>query len=162
MKHMTCLLRLHASFITTGLSVAVTWHRLDGMKRSIRLFMLLLVSLMLPINGMAQSLMGLGSLPISEPFESAATHAGHGSHGSHGTKGVDSHALDAMCSDCSHAEHNAGSVVCESGQECKTSSLLQVMSGEHPNVPSGQSLTVFSSEFLPAAVADAVWHPPRS
>lgn len=124
--------------------------------------MLLLISLMLPVNGMAQSLMGLGSLPISERFESAAPNADHGSHGAHAAMQTDIHAFDAMCGDCSHTEHNAGSVVCESGQECKTSSLLQVMSGEHPNVPSGHSLAVFSSEFLPAAVADAVWHPPRT
>lgn len=124
--------------------------------------MLLLISLMLPINGMAQSLMGLGGLPAPERFESAAPHADHGSHGAHDAMQVGMHATDAMCGECSHTEHNAGSLVCESGQECKTSSLLPVMSGEHPDVPSGQSLAVFSSEFLPAAVADAVWHPPRS
>ena len=120
--------------------------------------MLLLISLMLPVNGMAQSLMGLGTLPTSERFESAAPYADHGSHAA---MQADIHTPDAMCGDCSHAEHNAGSLVCDSGQECKTSSLLQVMSGGHPNVPSGHSLAVFSSEFLPAAVADAVWHPPR-
>lgn len=149
--------------ICSRLSAAAAWHRLEPMKRSIRLFMLLLISLMLPINGMAQTLMGVGSSSASQVSESVASHASHGTPDGHaGMSMHDDHTKDAMCGNCSDAEHNDDSLVCKSGQECKTSSLLQVFAGTHPRVPPAQSLAVFNSDFLPTAVADAVWHPPRS
>lgn len=119
--------------------------------KSVRLFFLLLLSFALPINGMAQALMvaGQGTLAAHESMQMPAHHAHQGM-------------ADAE-SDCFEASDSSkGSLVCKTGQECKSSSLLQLSLGKPLNLPLGQAPALPSSEPAPSLIPDAVWHPPRA
>lgn len=118
----------------------------------IRLALLLLLSLALPINGMAQMV-----LPTSQGWAMQHDHA-EMSMAMHADKA-------AITDDAECLEHDASgksSAVCKSGQECKTSSLLQVSLGRAPLLPLGQQVSVHPSDIAPALIPDAVWHPPRA
>lgn len=118
--------------------------------KSVRLLVLLLLSLALPLNGMAQALMvaGQGTTPAHESAPMPAHHA---------------HADMAGDSDCMSAgDSSKGSVVCKTGQECKSSSLLQLSLGKPLLLPLGQPPAAQASEPAPALIPDAVWHPPRA
>lgn len=120
--------------------------------KSIRLFVLLLLSFALPINGMAQALMLAGQGTDSHhamPMPSADDH----------------HAHPGMAqSDCFEAADGAkqGSLVCKTGQECKSSSLLQLSLGKLLSLPLGQAPALPPAEPSPSLIPDAVWHPPRA
>lgn len=120
------------------------------MQRHVRLFIFLLLSLVLPINGMAQML-----LPVSQ--------VGNMSHGSQAEASSLMHAEMGMQSDeCVDHEQPGKGVVCKSGQECKTNSLLQLSLGKPPMLPLGQPVPVHPSDSTPSLIPDAVWHPPRA
>lgn len=63
---------------------------------------------------------------------------------------------------CFDHEQPGKDVVCKSGQECKTSSLLQLSLGKPLTLPLGQPVLVHPSDSTPALIPDAVWHPPRA
>lgn len=119
--------------------------------KPVRLFFLLLLSFALPINGMAQALMvaGQGTLGAHESMQMPAHHAHQG--------------MAEAETDCFEAgDSGKGSQVCKSGQECKTSSLLQLSLGKPLSLPLGQAPALPPSEPAPALIPDAVWHPPRA
>ena len=119
--------------------------------KSVRLFFLLLLSFALPINGMAQALMlaGQGSMAAHDSMPMPAHHAHAG--------------MAAGETDCLQADDSGkGSLVCKSGQECKSSSLLQLSLGKPLSLPLGHAPALPSSEPAPSRIPDAVWHPPRA
>jgi len=105
--------------------------------RTVRLVLALLLTLVLPINGIASV------LASSEPCP-----------------------MEQMPSpDHGCCEDDAGSLkmgkICKPGQECKTTSLLQVDLGR-TNFPAPVALaTTFSDDPLLSNVPSGVWRPPR-
>jgi hypothetical protein len=120
------------------------------MKLCIRLCLLLILSIALPVTGMAQVLMTAGS--------SSMDHANHQvSMAKMGSTPV----ADTEHECC--AQHEQGDpTVCKTGQECKTSSLLKITSMKPPLVALGQHVSVPYHGLIPSLVPDAVWHPPRA
>jgi hypothetical protein len=86
-----------------------------------RSFLVLLLVLALPINGMAQLLMPVGSsahhvMPDRVGIEAmAASHASMA-----GVSGAEH--------ECCEANEHGTATVCKTGQECKTASILQLVS----------------------------------
>ena len=113
------------------------------MKRYLRCCLIFLISLALPLSGMAG---------IQAPTEPCPM------------KTMGMAMMGDMGQDCcndmkSPSEHGKP---CKSGQECKTGGMLQVsiiklpVSLPNPVVPS------FFSDFLPAQTPSGVWRPPRA
>jgi hypothetical protein len=113
------------------------------MKRYLRCCLIFLISLALPLSGMA------GVQAPTEPCP---------------MKTMGMAMMGDMGQDCcldmkSPSEHGKP---CKPGQECKTGGMLQVsiiklpVSLPSPVVPS------FSSDFLPAQAPSGVWRPPRA
>jgi len=120
------------------------------MQRLVRLFIFLLLSLALPINGMAQMLLPVGQGGMmsheSQAEASSLMHAGMGMQGD----------------ECFDHEQPGKGVVCKSGQECKTNSLLQLSLGKPLTLPLSQPVLIHRDDTAPALIPDAVWHPPRA
>ena len=110
------------------------------MKRYLRLFLIFLISLALPLSGMAG---------IQSPTEPCPTN----------TTGMTM--MDDMNQDCcgdmsSSADHG------KPGQECRSASLLQVLLGKPATrLSSPQILTIFSDS-LSTQAPSGVWRPPRA
>jgi hypothetical protein len=120
------------------------------MKLCIRLCLLLVLSIALPITGVAQMLMTAGSYSMD--------------HANHQVTAGDMASMSLA--DTEHgccAEHEQGDpTVCKTGQECKTSSLLKVISMKAPSVVLGQHVSAPYIDLIPSLAPDAVWHPPRA
>ncbi len=85
------------------------------------------------------------------------------SHGSHAeASSLMQATMDMQSSECLDHEQPGKGVFCKSGKECKTSSLLQLSLGKPPTLPLGKPVPVHPSDFTPALIPDAVWHPPRA
>ncbi|NKQ10505.1 hypothetical protein [Pseudomonas sp. SST3] len=115
------------------------------MKLFIRLCFSLILSVAIPVTGMAQMLMTTGNPTI--PAES-----------------VDPVAHQAMDDehDCCAPEHlHKYQGVCENGQECQTSSMLESLTEKpaayfpHSHCPSP------SIGLAPSLALEPIWHPPR-
>lgn len=120
-----------------------------------RSFLILLLVLTLPINGMAQMLMPVGSsahhvMPDMEGMEAMA--ANHAS-----MVGVD----DGAGPECCEAHEHGKATVCKTGQECKTASLLQLVAIKAQLMPAAKPVTTPYNDQIPSRLLDAVWHPPR-
>jgi hypothetical protein len=112
------------------------------MKRCLRLCLIFLISLALPLSGMA------GIQAPAEPCPMSAA-------------GMEM--MDAMGQDCcqemgSASEHGKP---CKPGQECRTASLLQASTLKPAVTLSSPMVVSFSSDFLPAQTPSGVWRPPR-
>lgn len=125
------------------------------MKSVMRSFLILLLVLALPINGMAQLLMPVGTsahhvMPTMEGMDAMAAN----------------HALMAGVSgaepECCEGHEQGKASVCKTGQECKTVSLLQIVAAKAQLVPAGIPVNTASNDQIPSRLLDAVWHPPRS
>lgn len=57
---------------------------------------------------------------------------------------------------------NDATTACENGEECKTSSLLQLTLGNVAVPAFSPRPSVSLSGQIPAQIPDVVWHPPRS
>lgn len=55
-----------------------------------------------------------------------------------------------------------GRAVCDTGEECQTSSLFQLASGEFSLPTLSPLLSVSLRDQVPTRAPDTVWHPPRS
>jgi hypothetical protein len=110
------------------------------MKRRLHL-LLLLLSLTLPINGMA----GLIVLSPPCPMEQQ------------GMSMEDMHA--SCCED--QQQQMSGGKVCKTGHECKSSSMLQVSVIKTLVLPAHPTVMSFASDFLPTMSPSGVWRPPR-
>lgn len=125
--------------------------RLAGMKALLRFYFLLLVSLTLPINGMASLLM---------PAQACAVHASQYMP-SPAMPGMDQQmsALDPCCETMAQTGHKQP---CKTGMDCKAGSLLQVGSGKSALLLIDQP-GPFPSSFTPLpGASEPLWHPPRS
>ena len=115
--------------------------RLRRMKRYLSLFLLLLLSVMLPLNGMADRVTPAESCPMA-------------SHGS---------AMDGMQdSGCGDQQQRSGEKTCKIGQECKIGYALQVSAGKASFGPSRQAVPAFTDNFIPSLTPFGVWRPPRT
>ena len=112
------------------------------MQRHLRLFLLLLLSFVLPLNGMA------GVVAVAEPCPMEAQHL----------------AMDGMQGSCCDDQQKqpAAGKTCKSGQECKTGCTLQVSVIKSSVVPSSQTVPSYSLDFIPAPTPFGVWRPPRA
>jgi hypothetical protein len=124
------------------------------MKSYLRPFLILLLVLALPINGMAQLLMPSGPsahhlMPDMESMDAMAT----------------SHALmvgiDGAEPECCEGHEQGKTTVCKTGQECKTASLLQIVAAKAQVIPAAKPVTAPYNDQVPSRLLDAVWHPPR-
>ncbi|MEX6504014.1 hypothetical protein [Pseudomonas zhanjiangensis] len=112
------------------------------MKPHLRLFLLLLLSFALPLNGMAS----MGAFVEPCPMEQQ----------------------DLAMADMEHAccdqqmEQPAAGKTCKSGQECKTGCTLQVCVIKSSIEPSAQTVPSYSLDFVPVPTPFGVWRPPRA
>ncbi|MCQ4325611.1 hypothetical protein CXK94_17345 [Stutzerimonas stutzeri] len=115
------------------------------MKTRLLLCFLLLISLVLPVKGMAGAELAAQpcSLPMSD-LDQAALHMDHAEHGQHDTQDHD------------------GNPLCKSGHQCKVGCLLLVDIPQADAGVASPSLTTFHSEFIPARNCADVWRPPRA
>ncbi|NKQ13223.1 hypothetical protein [Pseudomonas sp. SST3] len=124
------------------------------MKSTIRSFLILLLMLALPINGMAQLLM---------PTELSAHHVMLDMEGMEAMAA--SHALMSGVSgaepECCEGHEQGKTTVCKTGQECKTASLLQIVAAKAQLVPAARPVTTPYNDQIPSRLLDVVWHPPR-
>jgi hypothetical protein len=124
------------------------------MKSYLRSFLILLLVLALPINGMAQLLMpaGLSAHHLMADMESMDAMA-------------TSHALmvgtDGAEPECCEGHEQGKTTVCKTGQECKTASLLQIVAAKAQVIPTAKPVTAPYNDQVPSRLLDAVWHPPR-
>ncbi|MFJ4440750.1 hypothetical protein ACIPZ8_01505 [Pseudomonas sp. NPDC089422] len=113
------------------------------MKRFLRLCLIVLISLALPLGGMA------GGQAATEPCPMQ-------------TLGMTM--MDGMGPDCCQdmkggpADHGKP---CKPGQECKTGGVLQVSVIKTSITPLQPVVTSFTSSFLPVPTPSGVWRPPR-
>ncbi len=112
------------------------------MKRYLRFCLIFLISLALPLSGMAG---------IQAPTEPCPM------------KTMDMAMMDGMGPECCHdmkspSEHGKP---CKPGQECKTGGMLQVSIIKPPFTLFSPVVLSFSSDFLPAPTPSGVWPPPR-
>jgi len=124
------------------------------MKSYMRSFLILLLVLALPINGMAQLLMPVGSsahhvmLDMEGMDAMAANHALMA-----GVSGAEP--------ECCEGHEQGKTTVCKTGQECKTVSLLQIVAAKAQLVPAGKPANTPYNDQALSRHLDAVWHPPR-
>ena len=111
---------------------------------NLRSFLILLLVLALPINGMAQLLMPAGS---------SVHHAMADVQHMDGMNGTED--------DCHTGPDQAETTLCKPGQECKTVSLLQIVAVKAQGIPAAKPVITPYNDLLPTRVLDAVWHPPR-
>ena len=112
------------------------------MKRYLRLCLVCLLSLALPLSGMAAVQMPADPCPM-QAAGSAMSDA----------------MLPDCCQDMGSASESGKS--CKPGQECKTASLLQVSLIKAAALASSPLSISFSSAFMPAQAPSGVWRPPR-
>ena len=113
------------------------------MKRYLRCCLIFLISLALPLSGMA------GVQAPTEPCPMKTT-----GMAMMGDMGQD------CCLDMeSPSDHGKP---CKPGQECRTGGMLQVSIITPPVTLSSPVVLSFSSDFLPAQAPSGVWRPPRA
>lgn len=113
------------------------------MKRYLRFYLIFLISLALPLSGMAG---------IQSPTERCPIK----------TTGMTM--MGDMNQDCCHEMSSSTDPgkTCKPGQECRSASLLQVSLGiPATRWSSPQILTIFSDS-LPTQAPSGVWRPPRA
>ena len=113
------------------------------MKRYLRFCLIFLISLALPLSGMAG---------IQSPTEPCPIK----------TTGMTM--MGDMNQDCCHEMSSSTDhgKTCKPGQECRSASLLQVLLGKPATrLSSPQILTIFSDS-LPTQAPSGVWRPPRA
>lgn len=112
------------------------------MKRHLRLFLLLLLSFTLPLNGLA------GTSAFTEPCPMEA-------------QGLTMDDMQGSCCEDQQKQPGAGKT-CKSGQECKSGCAVQVSVIKSSVVPSSQTVPSFSLDFVSSPTPFGVWRPPRA
>lgn len=113
------------------------------MKGYLRFCLIVLLSLALPLNGVA----GLAAAAEPCPMKAA------------GMEMMGDTAPDC-CEDLDHPSDHGKP--CKSGQECKTASVLQVSTVKPPVTLSSPIVVSFSSDLPPTLAPSGVWRPPRA
>lgn len=113
------------------------------MNRRLWLYFVLLVSFALPLSGVVNAIERLQA-PCPMQLEGVSQ-------------------VGEMNSDCCDEQKSAhaGSKVCKSGEECKTSSLLQVVSVKAPLLVGHPPALHSLNAFIPTPAPSGVWRPPR-
>ena len=114
------------------------------MKRCLRVFFIFLISLSLPLTGMAG---------VEAPTEPCPMQASGMSH----MAGMDGDCCDDMGK---MAEH--GKKACKTGQECKTGSMLQVSVLKPPVTHTGPILALAPLQAVPDHSPADLWRPPTA
>lgn len=130
------------------------------MQRHLRLFLLLLLSFALPLNGMA----GVAAVAEPCPMETQSFAMDRMQTMDDMQAMGDMQAMDDMqgsCCEDRQKQPGAGKT-CKSGQQCKTGYTLQVSVIKSSVVPSSHSVPSFSHDFVPAPTPFGVWRPPRA
>lgn len=118
--------------------------RLLAMKAYLRLLLVLLISLALPVTGMAA--LELSAEPCQmQSATQTYEHIGH---------------LPVVEDDDAHSHE--GNPLCESGHQCKTGSLLQAALAKPGLIAALAPLSVHYPEFYPIRSNADVWRPPRN
>ncbi|HBP6529874.1 hypothetical protein [Pseudomonas aeruginosa] len=110
------------------------------MKRHLHL-LLLLLSLTLPVNGVA----GLLALSQACPME---------------RQDMSVHDIQASCCE-NQAEQPTNGKVCKTGQECKSNGMLQVSVTRTPALFNQALATPSAQDFPPPTALSGFWRPPR-
>lgn len=118
------------------------------MKRRLRICLLFLLSLALPLYGMAGS--GLPAEPCPLMMQAPATSV---------MSAMDMDCHEHVAEDDHPAPHKGG--LCDDGHVCKAGSLLQVAVLKPPVVAPLPPQPGFVPAFLPSAANADVWRPPR-
>jgi len=113
------------------------------MKARLRLLLVLLISLALPVSGMAALEWSAEPCQMQNDMEASA-HLAHQPT----AQDEDAHSHD-------------GNPLCESGHQCKAGSLLQTGVAQPVVTASLPQLVVHYPEFFPARSGADVWRPPR-
>jgi hypothetical protein len=113
------------------------------MNRRLWLYFVLLISFTLPLSGVVNAIERLQA-PCPMQLD-GLSQAGE------------------MANDCCDEQQSvhAGIKVCKSGEECETSSLLQLVSVKTPLHVGHQPALVSRSAFIPSPAPSGVWRPPR-
>ncbi len=119
--------------------------RLLAMKRYLRLCLIFLISLALPLSGMA------GVPAPTEPCPLKTM----------GMAMMDGMGMDC-CQDMGKDTKASHGTPCKPGQECKTGGLLQVAVFKPPVTVFSPVTQSFFSDSLPASTPSGVWRPPRA
>jgi hypothetical protein len=125
------------------------------MKSYMRSFLILLLVLALPINGIAEMLMPVGSSGHHMMSDMEGVGAMTTDHAS--MVGAD----DGAEHECCEANEHGTATVCKTGQECKTASILQLVSIKAQLMPAAKPVTTPYNGLIPSSLLDAVWRPPR-
>lgn len=112
------------------------------MKRSLQLCLVFLISLALPLSGMAGVQVQVNPCPMKAA----------------GMVTMADTAADCCQDMGGPSEHGKP---CKSGQECKSASLLQVATMNPPVALSCPVVISLSSTLLPIQTPSGVWRPPR-
>ncbi|WP_137820191.1 hypothetical protein [Pseudomonas sp. 2FG] len=117
------------------------------MKRSLRFCLIFLISLALPLSGMA----GLAAATEPCPMKTAGM-----------AKMAPETSTDAGQDCCQDMGSPSGhGKLCKPGQECKSGSLLQVSIVKPATRLASPLVLSLSSDFLPVRTPSGVWRPPR-
>ncbi|GAB3461987.1 hypothetical protein [Azotobacter salinestris] len=111
------------------------------MRRTLRLCLLFLISLALPLGGMAGAEMPADPCPM---------------------KSAGMAKMADMQPDCCHDMAEHGKKACKTGQECKTASMLQVGIAKPAVMPSNLVPAVSCRDHFPSQLPPDPWRPPRS
>ncbi|NWB31307.1 hypothetical protein [Pseudomonas gingeri] len=114
------------------------------MTRYLRLCLLLVISLALPLSGMAGVRVSTEPCPMETSGKTAM--------------------MDGMGPDCCQDAKNGTSEhgkLCKPGQECKTGNMLQVSVVKTPVTLSLPVVISFSGDLSPVQAPSGVWRPPR-
>ncbi|QJI28577.1 hypothetical protein HKK55_07550 [Pseudomonas sp. ADAK18] len=115
------------------------------MSRYLRLFLVLLLSLALPLTGMAGVPSSTEPCPMQMPDMPMMSDM----------------SLDCCQDGATPADHSKS---CKPGQECKTGGMLQLSMPvlKAPVMFSNALIASLSSDFIPERTPSGVWRPPRS
>ncbi|KJH82448.1 hypothetical protein [Stutzerimonas stutzeri] len=122
------------------------------MKRHLRLWFVLLISLVLPVNGMAAFELGSEPCQMGGSMSAMAAPADHLAH-------ADSPAMNAA--DDSGHTHDDDGAPCPSGQQCKSGSMLLLDMARPMPASAPLKMAVYFPDAIPTPVDDNHWRPPR-
>ena len=125
--------------------IRLTFQYLKPTMTCRNVFIFLLMILALPISGTAQTM----TLDTRHTMSLSAI-----------ASNDDTSALDASAHEC--CDPDALKSACENGQECKTSSLLQLAVNKTVSLALPPRHPTLLPVRVPARTPDIIWHPPRS
>lgn len=121
------------------------------MKRRLRLVFVLLMSLVLPINGMAALQLASARCSMGESGASHGALTGHEVHAD----------MRTVTADPAQHERDDNGALCADGQHCQTASLLLPQFSKPPVSGPELNLATYMPNHTPTPAGDSHWRPPR-